>query len=130
MEVIKEAEKTDQYFKGRSIRKEGTRRLQRGYGNIFQKYIVRMGVPTEQTDAYLYRRQDVYYIGDCIRMRRRQKGITQRELCEGSVNIETLQALENRRGKKRRSTHPVYIQDFVNGWDYRRKIHTELVILT
>ncbi len=128
MEVIKEAEKQISILKGEDIRKEGTREITERVWKYFPELSVRMGVPTEQTDAYLYRRQDVYYIGDCIRMRRRQKGITQRELCEGICNIETLQALENRRGKKRRSTHPVYIQELCERLGLSPEmIHTELV---
>lgn len=128
IEIVKEAEKQISILRGENIEKEGTGEITEKIWKCFSELSVRMGVRTEQTDAYLYRRQDVYYIGDCIRMRRRQKGITQRELCEGICNIETLQALENRRGKKRRSTHPVYIQELCERLGLSPEmIHTELV---
>lgn len=129
MEIVREAEKQINILRRENIKNSNsTREITEKIWECFSELSIRMGVWTEQTDAYLYRRQDVYYVGDCIRMRRKQKGITQRELCEGICNIETLQALENGKGKKGRNTHPTYIQELCERLGLSPEmIRTELV---
>ncbi|MDE7327940.1 MAG: hypothetical protein K2N63_16960 [Lachnospiraceae bacterium] len=67
------------------------------------------GIRREQgSDAYLYREQDVYEVGDMIRARRKMLQITQKEFQEQiTCTLETLQNLE----RKKCSTHPFYVQE-------------------
>lgn len=58
----------------------------------------RFCVSKEQKECfYIYYDQDVRYIGDVIRIRRKMLGMEREELCEGICSLDTLQRLENRK---------------------------------
>lgn len=75
------------------------------FGHLYEKF----GIKKEQgSDAYLYRGQDIYDIGDVIRIRRIMLGITQGEFQEKlTCTLETLQNLE----EKKHCTHPFNLRE-------------------
>lgn len=65
---------------------------------LFEDLYERFGMPRNQwRDGYLYCTQDVYCIGDIVRIRRKMLKMTQEKLCEEICSLDTLRRLE---GKK------------------------------
>lgn len=66
---------------------------------IYQSY----GLPAETYEyCYLYEENEVYCIGDVIRLRRGMLGMSRKGLCEGICDIKTLRRLESNATKPQR----------------------------
>lgn len=66
---------------------------------IYQSY----GLPAETYEyCYLYEENEVYCIGDVIRLRRGMLGMSRKDLCEGICDIKTLRRLESNATKPQR----------------------------
>lgn len=74
------------------------------FGHLYEKFSIKK---EQGSDAYLYRGQDIYDVGDVIRIRRKMLGMTQEKFQEKlTCTLETLQNLE----KKKHGTQPFYLQ--------------------
>lgn len=73
---------------------------------LFEDLYERFGMPRNQwRDGYLYCTQDVYCIGDIVRIRRKMLKMTQEKLCEEICSLDTLRRLEG----KKKTTQPAIL---------------------